>query len=68
MLTEIDKIISLNRLTKPFYSIYEVADLMNVHPNTVRNHIKAGILTAGKVGHQWRISRDDLIAYAKGKK
>ena len=67
MLTEVDKIISLNKLAKPYYSIDEVAELLEVHPNTIRNHIKAGILTAGKAGRQWRISRDDFITYLKAR-
>lgn len=67
MLNEVDKIIGLNKLAKPFYSIYEIAELLEVHPNTIRNHIKAGILPAGKAGHQWRISRDDFITYIKAR-
>ncbi len=65
MLTEVDKIIGLNKLAKPYYSINEIAELLDVHPNTIRNHIKAGILPASKAGWQWRISRDDFITYLK---
>ena len=50
-------------LAKPYYSIYEAAAVLEVHERTVRNHIKSGLLKAGKSGRQWRISKADLLAY-----
>lgn len=46
---------------KPFYSLDETADLLGVHRNTVKNHIKAGKIKAGKVGQQWRIPRESIL-------
>lgn len=48
-------------LKKPYFSIYEAADVLCVHERTIRNHIKSGDLKAGKIGRQWRISREALL-------
>lgn len=45
---------------KDFYSINEVAEKLSVHPNTIRNFIKRGTITAKKVGLQWRIPIEEL--------
>lgn len=50
-------------LEKPFYSIYEAADVLGVHHKTIRNHINNGTLRAGKSGQQWRISKEDILKY-----
>ena len=50
-------------LEKPYYSIYEAASVLDVHERTVRNHIRNGLLKAGKSGRQWRISKADLLDY-----
>ncbi len=46
-------------------TISEAATLLNVHPNTVRNRVKAEIYRAEKVvterGPTWMIDRDSLI-------
>jgi predicted transcriptional regulator len=50
---------------KEMVTIREAATLLGVHPNTVRNHIKAGIYPAEKVlterGETWTIDRNSLI-------
>ena len=50
-------------LEKPFYSIYEAADVLGVHHKTIRNHINNGTLRAGKSGQQWRIAKENILKY-----
>lgn len=46
-----------------YLSIAEAAELLGVHPNTIRNHIKDGSLKAGRAGQQWRIRREALESF-----
>ncbi|MDD2469052.1 MAG: helix-turn-helix domain-containing protein [Desulfobulbus sp.] len=39
-------------------SVNKAANVLGVHPNTVRSMAKQGILPAKKFGRQWRIHRD----------
>ncbi len=50
------------------FTLPEAADLLQVHPETLRRAIKAGQLLAAKIGKEYRISKTDLEAYwtAKG--
>ena len=50
-------------LEKPYYSIYEAAEILGVHHNTIRNRIKDGRLQAGRVGWDWRISKGALLDF-----
>ena len=50
-------------LEKPYYSIYEAAEILGVHERTIRYQINHGNLVAGKAGRQWRIAKDDLLAF-----
>lgn len=44
-------------------TIGELADIVHVHPNTVRTWIDTKQLPAFKTGTQWRISTDRAIAF-----
>ena len=46
-------------------TIREVAALLKVHPNTVRNLIKAGTIPAARVGRQWRFVEAELVAWIR---
>lgn len=51
--------------SKPFYSVKDVADILDRHPKTIRRWIEAGDLRAIKTGRDWRISRDDFRRFLK---
>ncbi len=40
-----------------------VAIILGVTPETIRNEIKKGNIPATRVGHMWRILKEDLMAY-----
>ncbi len=41
-------------------TVEQVAAELDLHPKTVRRFIQEGKLKAGKIGKQWRITREDL--------
>ncbi len=43
-----------------FYTVEQVANLVDLHPKTVRRYIQSGRLGANKVGSQYRISPIEL--------
>lgn len=48
------------RLEDEYYTIEELAKLLKVHKNTIRNAIKDGRIKAEKFGQQWRIRKKDI--------
>ena len=51
-------------MSEPFLSVVEVAELLNIGQRTIRSEIRAGHLTAVRVGPQhWRIDPAELRRY-----
>lgn len=48
------------------YSIDEAAQMLRVHPDTIRRMIKRGELQANRVGRQYRIPRSELEKFTDG--
>jgi len=46
----------------------EIAERLNIHPNTVRDYLKAGILPAVKLGRVWRVEEEDLNNWLEKRK
>ena len=55
------KMIVSKELTDRYYTIYESADILKVHHNTIRRAIKSGRLKATKFGREWRIRKENII-------
>ncbi len=49
---------------EPFLTSDEVAVALSVTPQTIRNWIRKGVLPAEKLGHVFRIRREDFAAFA----
>lgn len=47
----------------PPLNVAEVANLLGVSEDVVRERIRKKQLRAGKIGGQWRIRREDLAEY-----
>jgi excisionase family DNA binding protein len=52
-------------MTEQLFTTDEAAELLKVHPETVRNWIRSGALAAIKVGRHWRVKRVDLERIAE---
>lgn len=61
-----DRIIN-DPLEKEFYTIQEVAELLQLHHQTIRTMIKSGELLATKIGKSWRIRKTDLEEFTAPK-
>lgn len=57
------KIFLKDKLEKPIYSVQEVADLLNVHYNTIKNAIRTGRIKASKYGNYWTITPEAIKDY-----
>ena len=51
-----------------FFTVQELADSLNVHPNTIRNWINSGDLKSYKLGNALRISKEDLEKFLEKNK
>lgn len=50
-----------------WYSVEQVADMLRLHPKTLRRYITEGKLRASKLGKQYRISGHDLSVFVEGR-
>ncbi|WMX48608.1 helix-turn-helix domain-containing protein [Streptomyces roseicoloratus] len=46
-----------------YYTVEQIAELLDLHVKTVRGYVRDGRLPAARVGRQYRISREDLEAF-----
>lgn len=51
-------------MAQELYSVEQVADRLGLHVRTIRNYVRDGRLKAVRIGKQYRISREDLEAFA----
>ena len=48
-----------------YYTPDEIAELLQMHPKTIRRYIREGKLKATKIGKGWRVSGHDLTVFAE---
>jgi len=53
-------------MQKEFYSVDQVAQLLQLHPKTIQRYIREGRLIAKKIGKSWRIDGHDLSQFTEG--
>lgn len=51
-------------MSERLFTVEEAAARLNLHPKTVRRHIRDGRLTATRIGKSYRIRAADLDAFA----
>ncbi|MFD7314831.1 helix-turn-helix domain-containing protein [Streptomyces sp. NPDC059883] len=50
-------------MAQRYYSVDQVAELLDLHVRTVRGYVRDGRLKAARIGKQYRIAREDLEAF-----
>ncbi len=50
---------------KTVLTLREVANYLNVHPDTIRRHIKRGEIPAFKIGNTWRFNKESIDEWRK---
>lgn len=48
-----------------FLSAEKAAEMLNIHPMTLKKMARAGEITAGKIGRKWVFLDVDLIEYIR---
>lgn len=54
-------------MDEKWYSVEQAADMLRLHPKTLRRYITEGKLRANKVGKQYRINGHDLSIFVEGR-
>ncbi len=47
-------------------TVNETAEQLRVNPRTIYRRLREGTMPGIKIGHQWRIARQELDAYLRG--
>lgn len=50
-------------MRKTTYTLSEAAEILSCHSETLRRAIKDGVLSAARLGREYRISRNDLQTF-----
>ena len=54
-------------MEEKYYTITQVAEMLNMHHKTIRNFINSGKLNASRMGKQWRITQEDLDFFVQSR-
>ncbi len=52
-------------MQESFYTVEQIAQMLQMHPKTVQRYIREGKLRAVKVGKGWRVSGHDLSVFTE---
>jgi len=52
-------------MLEQFYSVEQIAQMLNIHPKTIHRYIREGKLRATKIGKGWRITGHDLSLFTE---
>ena len=53
-------------MEQKYFSVDEIATIIDLHPKTVRRFIREGKIKAQKMGREWRVRENDFREYAHG--
>lgn len=49
-----------------YYSVEQIAEMIDLHPKTIQRYIREGRLNAQKIGKSWRVTGHDLSTFMEG--
>ena len=52
-------------MDKDYYTVDQIANILNMHPKTVQRYIREGKLHATKIGKSWRVTGHDLSTFVE---
>lgn len=52
-------------MTKDYYTVEQISNMLNIHPKTIQRYIREGKLRATKIGKGWRVTGHDLCAFTE---
>jgi excisionase family DNA binding protein len=55
-------------MQKQYYTVEQIAKLLNIHPKTVQRYIREGKIHATKIGKSWRVNGHDLSLFTEDNK
>jgi excisionase family DNA binding protein len=55
-------------MSQKFYTVKELSDLLKVSEIHIRNIIRDKQLEASKVGREWRVTEESMLAYLENNK
>lgn len=55
-------------MTKPWLSVADICDYLDVSPYVVTGVLRSGDLPAVKVGREWRVASTDFEAWLNGQR
>jgi excisionase family DNA binding protein len=51
-----------------YYTVEQIAEMLQIHPKTIQRYIREGKLRANKIGKAWRINGHDLSLFMENGK
>lgn len=52
-------------MTKDYYTVEQISEMLNIHPKTIQRYIREGRLRAAKIGKSWRVTGNDLSLFVE---
>jgi excisionase family DNA binding protein len=53
-------------MVEKYYSVDQIAEMIDMHPKTIQKYIREGRLKAQKIGKAWRVTGHDLSIFVEG--
>lgn len=53
-------------MVEKYYTVEQIAAMIDLHPKTIQRYIREGRLKAQKLGKAWRVSGHDLSTFIEG--